>query len=135
PARAPTRDGPGSMGTPRAAGRGGRGGPFGPVALEPPAWNGGGFAPAPAPLPEPDSATRALPERTPLIERGGPFALSDSVLGQRPARYRWRLAPEAGPIGALAASSYGFAGSTQILVSDFLGDPSPYFAGDEVPNS
>ena len=38
-------------------------------------------------------------------------------------------------IGALAASSYGFAGSTQILFTDFLGDHSLYFAGDVFSNS
>jgi hypothetical protein len=110
-------------------------GPFRPVAFEPPAWNGGGF-PAPAMLPpENDSARTPLPVRTPLLERGGPFALSDSVLGQQPSGYHWRLAPEAVQVGALAASSFGFAGSTQILFSDFLGDHSVYFAGDVFSNS
>jgi len=110
-------------------------GPVRPVAFEPPAWNGGGFPAPPPATPDPDTARRALPERTPLKDRGGPFALSDSVLGQHPLRYHWHLAPEAVQIGALAASSYGFAGSTQILFTDFLGDHSLYFAGDVFSNS
>ena len=115
---------------------GGARGPFRPVASEPPAWNGGGF-PMPAPVDiEADTARKVVrPVLTPLLERGGAFALSDSVLGQKPQPYRWRLAPEAVQVGALAASSYGFAGSTQIVFSDFLGDHSLYFAGDVFSNS
>jgi hypothetical protein len=89
-------------------------------------------------MPPPVVADTARPvrlARTPLVERGGPFALADSVLGQKPTRYRWKLAPEAIQVGALAASSFGFAGSTQILFSDFLGDHSLYFAGDVFSNS
>ena len=109
-------------------------GPLGPLATEPPPWDGGGF-PTPATPAVTDTARAAQPARTPLVERGGPFALADSVLGQEPQRYRWRLAPEAVQVGALAASSFGFAGSTQILFSDFLGDHSLYFAGDVFSNS
>jgi Tol biopolymer transport system component len=116
--------------------RGGGGhGSFSPVASEPPAWNGGAF-PSPSSIPsEPDTGHAPLPEHTPLVEHGGPFALADSVLGQKPQPYRWHLAPEAFQVGALAASSYGFAGSTQIAFSDFLGDHSLYFAGDVFSNS
>ncbi len=114
---------------------GGSRGPLRPVAAEPPPWDGGGF-PTPAPMPLAAGTLRAMrPALTPLHERGGPFALSDSVLGQKPAPYRWRLAPEAVQVGALAASSFGFAGSTQIVFSDFLGDHSLYFAGDVFSNS
>jgi Tol biopolymer transport system component len=114
---------------------GGPHGPFAPVAAEPPAWNGGAF-PSPAPMAvEADTVNAPLPEHTPLMERGGPFALADSVLGQQPLPYRWHLAPEAVQVGALAASSYGFAGSTQLAFSDFLGDHSLYFAGDVFSNS
>jgi Tol biopolymer transport system component len=124
-----------SMGVSRGGRPGSPRGPFGPVASEPPPWNGGAF-PSPMSLStEPDTAHTPLPELTPLVERGGPFALSDSVLGQKPIPYRWHLAPEALQIGALAASSYGFAGSTQIAFSDFLGDHSLYFAGDVFSNS
>jgi len=109
-------------------------GPLRPAGLEPPPWDGGGFPVPPAPA-APDTARPERVRLTPLVERGGPFALADSVLGQKPARYRWRLAPEAVQVGALAASSFGFAGSTQILFSDFLGDHSLYFAGDVFSNS
>jgi Tol biopolymer transport system component len=105
------------------------------TGTEPPPWDGGGFPATPTPPPAPDTALAVRVARTPLVERGGPFALSDSVLGQTPARYRWRLAPEAIQVGALAASSYGFAGSTQLLFSDFLGDHSLYLAGDVFSNS
>ncbi len=124
-----------SMGGGRNEHEGGGHGSFAPVASEPPAWNGGAF-PSPAATPaEPDTAHAPLPELTPLQEHGGPFALSDSVLSQKPTPYRWHLAPEAFQVGALAASSYGFAGSTQIAFSDFLGDHSLYFAGDVFSNS
>lgn len=103
---------------------------------EPPAWGSSGGYPSPLPeLVEPDTGSSRLSPRTPLVERGGPFALSDSVLGQTPVRYRWKLAPEALQIGALAASSYGFAGATQAVFSDFLGDHSLYLAGDVFSNS
>jgi WD40 repeat protein len=110
--------------------------PISSVAFEPPAWNGGGFPTPPPAVVEPDSSElRSQPERTPLKEHGGPFALSDSVLAQPPAPYRWKLAPEAVQVGAIAASTYGFAGSTQVLFTDFLGDHSLYFAGDVFSNS
>ena len=100
-----------------------------------PAWAGGGY---PQPFPDrvpPDTTQKPEPPRTPLLERGGAFALADSVLAQPPQPFRWRLAPEAVQIGAIAASSYGFAGSTQLLFSDFLGDHSLYLAGDVFSNS
>jgi len=127
-------------GTPRPR-LGGPRGTFAPVASEPPPWDGGGFPMPPAVADadtdstSPDSARVRRPVTTPLIERGGAFALSDSVLGQKPAPYRWKLEPEAVQIGALAASSFGFAGSAQFLFSDFLGDHSLYFAGDLFSNS
>lgn len=124
-----------SMGSGRGERPGGPRGPFRPVAFEPPAWNGGGFPTPMGMTPEADTVHTPLPVLTPLVERGGPFALSDSVLGQKPAPYHWHLAPEALQIGALAASSYGFAGSTQIAFSDFLGDHSLYFAGNVFSNS
>src|SRR4029077_17347282 len=99
---------------------------------------GGGAGGPPPPPPATtvaDTAQKTEPERTPLVERGGPFALTDSVLSQRPTPYRWHLAPEAVQVGAIAASTYGFAGSTQVLFTDFLGDHSLYFAGDVFSNS
>lgn len=102
----------------------------------PPAWGGMGGYPNPLPdSAEPDTGRSKRPVLTPLLERGGPFALADSVLGQKPLRYRWKLAPEALQVGALAASNYGFAGSTQAVFSDFLGDHSLYLAGDVFSNS
>jgi outer membrane protein assembly factor BamA len=71
-----------------------------------------------------------LPERTPLVERGGPFALDDSVLAQTPTPYKVHLAPDFAGGGFYAASSFGFIGSTQFLLSDFLGDHSLYIASD-----
>jgi len=112
--------------------------PARPAAFEPPPWEGGGF-PTPASTTlalgdgDTDSTTHAAHDLA--EDDGGPFALPDSVLGQTPARYRWRLAPEAIQIGGLAASSYGFAGSTQLLFSDFLGDHSLYLAADILSNA
>lgn len=62
------------------------------------------------------------PRLTPLVERGGPFALPDSVLGQRSTPYRMRLAADYAGGGLYAASGYGFVGATQFLFSDFLGN-------------
>ena len=122
------------------AGRGRRGPPpsptIQPVASEPPPWEGGGFPmPAvPSNEPPPDSAA-VVADTTSLEDNGGPFALPESVLGQPPAPYRWRLSPEAVQIGAVAASNVGFAGSAQFLFSDFLGDHSLYLAGDLFTNA
>jgi hypothetical protein len=106
-----------------------------PVGSEPPPWSGGGF-PTPA-LTEGAGDTTATgePLRTPLLDRGGAFALADTVLGQAPSPYRWRLSPEGVRVGALAAGTFGFAGSTQLYFSDFLGDHSLYVAGDVFSNS
>jgi hypothetical protein len=71
-----------------------------------------------------------LPDHTPLIERGGPFALSDTVLSQTPSPYKVHLSPDYAGGGFYAASSFGFIGSTQFLFSDFLGDHSLYLATD-----
>ncbi|MBI3539658.1 MAG: PD40 domain-containing protein, partial [Candidatus Eisenbacteria bacterium] len=94
--------------------------------LEPPAWTQGAH---PYPGPAPDTVAR-LPNRTPLFERGGPFALADSVLAQAPTPYKAHLAPDYAGGGFYAASSFGFIGSTQFLLSDFLGDHSLYIATD-----
>lgn len=82
----------------------------------------------------PDTSANA-PARTPLVERGGPFALADSVLAQSPRGYRWKLAPEAANGQVIAATGYGFAGTTAILFSDFLGDRNLYIATDLFPGS
>lgn len=103
-----------------------------PVAFEPPSW-AGDFPPQPtAMLPAaPDTVKREpRPVLTPLLERGGPFALSDSVLSQSPTPYRWRLQPEYFNGGFLAATGYGFVGLTQLVFADFLGDRQLQIATD-----
>lgn len=99
------------------------------VGFEPRAWDGGELG-MQQPVPPPDTtlAKRAL--LTPLDERGGPFALSDSVLSQEPSPYRWRLSPELINGGFFAASGYGVIGQTQLYFTDFLGDRSLYIATD-----
>ncbi len=113
--------------------------PLPAVAAEPPAWNSGGpssFGGQPMlPLPPAPDSSKAIPIKTPLVEHGGPFALSDSVLAQRPAPYRWRFGAESANGGFLAASGFGFVGSTQLLFSDFLGDRSLYVAADVMPQA
>jgi Tol biopolymer transport system component len=99
--------------------------------FEPPPWNAGRLSQYPT---RRDTVPR-LPERTPLVERGGPFALSDSVLAQSPSPYKVRLAPDFAGGGFYAASSFGFIGSTQFLLSDFLGNHSVYIATDVFSSS
>ena len=95
-----------------------------------PGWSAG-----PHPFPAlPDSVT-PLATRIPLHDDGGPFALPDSVLGQKASRYKPRLAPDYGGAGFYAATGYGFVGSTQFVFSDFLGDHSLYVATDVFSNS
>ncbi len=107
-----------------------------PVENEPPAWGGesraaagGGVAYVP-----PDTSS-GLPERAPLHEHGGPFALPDTLLGQKPAAYHWKLGAESANGGFAAATGYGFIGSTSLLFSDFLGDRNLYVATDVYPGS
>ena len=71
-----------------------------------------------------------LPTLTPLVERGGPFVLPDSVLRQTPARYRVRFAPDYAEGAILAATGFGFLGSAAVALSDFLGDQQVYLAAD-----
>ena len=108
------------------------------IAAEPPAWNAGEARSLagnlPGPMVPPDTAA-ALPERTPLREDGGPFALPDSTLGQKAEGYRWHLGAEQANGGFAAATGFGFVGSTSLLFSDFLGDRSLYIATDVFPGS
>jgi Tol biopolymer transport system component len=99
--------------------------------FEPPPWSGGRFGNYPA---RPDTTPR-LVERSPLNEHGGPFAVPDSVLGQTPSKYKVRLAPDFAGGGFYASSSFGFIGSTQFLLSDFLGNHSVYIATDVFSSS
>ncbi len=107
-----------------------------PVSFEPPSW-GGDFPPQAANLAPPPDTGKAVPRPvlTPLNERGGPFALSDSVLAQKPAPYRWRLQPEYFNGGFLAATGYGFVGLTQLVFADFLGDRQLEIATDVFSSS
>jgi Tol biopolymer transport system component len=121
---------------------GGRRGPLPTVAGEPPpapsmneaAPGMGQLALPPMGLVPPDTM-RGLPELSPLVERGGPFALPDSVLAQKPRGYHWKLGPEAANGQVVAATGYGFAGTTSVLFSDFLGDRNLYVATDLFPGS
>ena len=98
---------------------------------EPPAWAGGDQR---HPFARRDTV-RALPTRVPLEERGGPFALPDSVLSQGSAPYRVRLSPDYAGGGFYASSGFGFVGSTQLVFSDFLGDHNLFVATDVFSNS
>ena len=93
-------------------------------ALEP-RWTLGG---PPQTWAMPDTAS-PLPERSPLVERGGPFALADSVLSQTPVKYRGRLAPDYAGAG-FYASTLGVIGQSQFVFSDFLGNHNLYLATD-----
>ncbi len=99
---------------------------------EPPAWVGERDR---ASFPPPIDTLPPLAITVPLQDRGGPFALPDSVLGQKSAPYRVRLSPDYAGGGFYAATGYGFIGSTQFAFSDFLGDHSVYVATDVVSSS
>ncbi len=94
---------------------------------EPPAWMGGDRHSS---FPVFRDTLAVLPTLTPLVDRGGPFALPDSVLAQHPTPYRVRLSPDYGGAGLIAASGYGFVGSTQLVFSDFLGNHNLYVASN-----
>ena len=96
-----------------------------------PTWSTGQDRPFPV---MPDT-TPALPTKTPLVHRGGAFDLPDSVLGQRPVAYRVKLTPDFAGGDVVAASGYGFAGSTQVDFTDFLGNHNLYLAADLFGNS
>ena len=96
------------------------------LGIEPPAWSGGEIRAFP---PARDTAA-ALAITRPLVEHGGPFALSDSVLAQTPTPYRVRLSPDYAGANVYAASGYGIGGQSQFALSDFLGDHSLYIAAD-----
>ena len=76
----------------------------------------------------PDTAA-PLPTRSPLRDEGGPFAVADSVLSQKPARYHGRLSADYAGAG-FYASTLGVIGQSQFAFSDFLGNHNLYFATD-----
>jgi len=82
-----------------------------------PRWTGGtGFESVALP----DSGP-PLPVMHPLADGDGPFALSDTVLAQRPSKYKARFSADfAG--GQFYGGSFGVLGATQLSLSDFLGD-------------
>jgi Tol biopolymer transport system component len=127
----PVRD---SLGSHRRERRGpddhepGRSGPALVSGAEPPAWVGDRPRPEAAP-PVRDSAA-AIVATIPLVERGGPFELPDSVLGQPSTPYHVHLSPDYAGGGFYAATGYGFIGSTQFNFSDFLGNHNLYIATD-----
>lgn len=87
------------------------------LRLGPPAWGDAGPSPYPA---LPDSAS-PVAVRHGLEERGGPFAVPDSVLSQQPNPYRVKFEADfAG--GTVFASNVGLLGATRLSLSDFLGD-------------
>lgn len=83
----------------------------------PPRWVGGSDFGYPA---LPDSGP-PLVNAHPIVEHGGPFALADTVLSQKPSGYRPRFSADfAG--GTVYGGGSGVLGATQIALSDFLGD-------------
>ncbi|HTK30518.1 MAG TPA: hypothetical protein VL332_01040 [Candidatus Saccharimonadaceae bacterium] len=94
---------------------------------EPPAW-AGDYPHASFPVRQ--DTVPAIRVTVPLVDHGGPFALPDSVLGQKPARYAVRLAPDYAGGGFYGGTGFGFVGSTQLQFSDFLGDQNIYVATD-----
>ncbi len=94
-------------------------------AAESPHWGMGGMPQGWSP---PDT-TPPLPTRTPLHDAGGPFAVSDSVLSQKPEKYRGHLSADYAGAG-FYASTLGVIGQSQFAFSDFLGNHNLYFATD-----
>ncbi|MEO5618337.1 MAG: BamA/TamA family outer membrane protein, partial [Candidatus Eisenbacteria bacterium] len=104
----------------------------GRIGLEPPSWMGDE---RPRELPPVRDSAAVIVATIPLVERGGPFALPDSVLGQPSTPYHVRLAPDYAGGGFYAASGYGFIGTTQFSFSDFLGNHNLYVATDVFSSS
>ncbi len=98
-----------------------------PDLPEPPVWSSGG---APGFSPTAPETLPVLVTRSPLEERGGPFALTDSLLAQSPQAYRVRLSPDFATAGFLYSAGFGFAGSSQLYLSDFLGNHNVLIATD-----
>ena len=97
---------------------------------EPPPWQSSdSWSGTRAAFPVQPEVAAPLPTLAPLVDAGGPFAVSDSVLSQEATPYRVRLAPEyAG--GGLYASNFGVYGATQIQLTDFLGNHSVFISTD-----
>jgi Tol biopolymer transport system component len=116
-------------------------------AEEPPSWDatsGASLASAPRPDLDPPGHppmhaspgdSSHVPATTTLVERGGPFALPDSVLAQKPVPYKVKMSADYFGGGFYAATGYGFVGSTQLQFSDFLGDRNVYISADLASSS
>ena len=104
--------------------------------LEPPAWDGEKaiFPSEPVPPVRRDSLPQAF-RYSRLEDHGGPFALSDSLLSQKPVRYHVRMQADYFGGGFYAATGYGFVGSTQVQFSDLLGDRNVFVAADLASSS
>ncbi|HTM58220.1 MAG TPA: hypothetical protein VL123_07375 [Candidatus Udaeobacter sp.] len=103
---------------------------------EPPAWEGEHttFSMPAAAQARRDTLPHAL-RFTPLVDRGGPFALSDSLLSQKPTAYHVRMQADYFGGGFYAATGFGFVGSTQVQFSDLLGDRNLFMAADLASSS
>jgi Tol biopolymer transport system component len=99
-----------------------------PESPEPPPWASRETVAGPPRAAE-DTVARIV-STIPLVERGGPFALPDSVLSQEPEPYQVKLSPDYVGGGFYASTGYGLVGSTQLLFSDFLGDHSLFVSTD-----
>jgi hypothetical protein len=89
----------------------------------------------PVPLGVADAPRDTLPPvgLTPVIDSTRvtePFALPDSLMRQKPDRYRTRFSADFAGGGIQYNSAFGFSGSTQVAVSDFLGNHRLYLASD-----
>ncbi|HET9328625.1 MAG TPA: BamA/TamA family outer membrane protein [Candidatus Eisenbacteria bacterium] len=112
---------------PRSAGSGAARGVQVENPFETSPWAMGGQPQGWAP---PDTAG-PLPTRSPLHDNGGPFAVADSVLWQKPTKYRGRLSADYAGAG-FYASTLGVIGQTQFAFSDFLGNHNLYLATDVI---
>lgn len=63
------------------------------------------------------------------------FALPDSIMSQKPQRYRPQFTAEFANGGLQYNSAYGLAGSTRLTVSDFLGNHRIFLATDVFSSS
>jgi len=103
---------------------------------EPPAFDGeGAGVPVQRAWPSSHDTLKTPLPSTPLADTGGPFALSDSMLAQRPTRYHVKMAADYFGGGFYAATGYGFVGSTQLQFSDLLGDRNLFVAADLASSS
>jgi Tol biopolymer transport system component len=87
--------------------------------------------PAPAGImaPAPDSSAAAATPDT-LARPLPTFDLSDSLLAQKPRRYRPGLSMDHAGFGLYGANGFGVVGNVEFTFSDFLGDQMLWFSTD-----